>query len=146
MIDVRVKKLKPHAIIPTYANSSAAGIDAYSAEDYVILPGKRMLVSTGIAFALPEGYEMQVRPRSGLALKNGISIVNTPGTLDSDYRGELSIILINHGDADFVVSRGMRVAQLVVHKFEQVKFTEDHNLDSEQTKRGAGGFGSTGLH
>jgi len=143
---VRFKKIKNHAITPQYAHSTDAGMDLYSAEDYVVPSGKHILVSTGIIMALPEGYEGQVRPKSGLALKNGITVLNTPGTLDADYRGELGVILMNHSSIDFIVKRGMKVAQLVLKKFETAELVEDNNLDSIETKRGEGGFGSTGLH
>ena len=108
-----------------------------------IAPGQRGLVGTGLAFAIPEGYEIQVRPRSGLALKKGISIPNTPGTIDSDYRGELKVILINHGEDDFIIDRGDRIAQIVVAPVQRGTLVEVTDLD--ETQRGSGGFGSTGV-
>jgi dUTP pyrophosphatase len=143
-IPVRLKRL-PHGQdlpLPAYATSGAAGMDVVSAEDVVIAPGQRYAVATGIALAIPHGYEVQVRPRSGLALKHGITVPNTPGTIDSDYRGELKVILINHGAQDFAIARGDRVAQLVLAPVVQASWLEVDALDS--TARGEGGFGSTG--
>jgi dUTP pyrophosphatase len=124
--------------------SHSAGMDLYAelAEDLVLSPGARMLVPTGIAIALPDGYEAQIRPRSGLALKYGITMLNSPGTIDADYRGEIGVILINHGDAPFVVSDGERIAQMVVAPVVQSKLVEVDELD--ETTRGSGGFGHTG--
>lgn len=130
--------------LPHYATDGAAGMDVVSAEDVSIAPGARHAVATGLAMAIPHGYEIQVRPRSGLALKHGITVPNTPGTIDSDYRGELKVILINHGDAAFVIHRGDRVAQLVLAPVTQAAWDEVDDLD--ETDRGAGGFGSTGGH
>ena len=130
--------------LPAYESAQAAGMDLLAAveDDLVIAPGERALVPTGLAIALPPGFEAQVRPRSGLALKQGITVVNTPGTIDADYRGEVGVILINHGDASFTVDRGMRIAQMVVMPVTQAVWNEvDALTDSE---RGAGGFGSTG--
>jgi len=145
-IAVQVKRL-PHGEglpLPAYATSGAAGMDVVSAEDVVIAPGARHAVATGLALAIPQGYEIQVRPRSGLALKHGITVPNTPGTIDSDYRGELKVILINHGDAPFAIVRGDRVAQLVLAPVVQAAWDEVEELDA--TTRGEGGFGSTGGH
>jgi dUTP pyrophosphatase len=145
-VSVEVMRL-PHGAglpLPAYATSGAAGMDVVSAEDVTIAPGARHAVSTGLALAIPEGYEIQVRPRSGLALKHGISVPNTPGTIDSDYRGELKVILINLGDEPFVIARGDRVAQLVLAPVVQAAWDEVVELDA--TERGAGGFGSTGGH
>ncbi|MBU6206825.1 MAG: dUTP diphosphatase [Alphaproteobacteria bacterium] len=128
--------------LPQYATQGAAGMDVVSAEDLSLAPGARHAVSTGFALAIPEGYEVQVRPRSGLALKHGISAPNAPGTIDSDYRGELKIILINHGDAPFEVKRGERIAQLVPAPVQRAQLAEVETLD--ETVRGSGGFGSTG--
>jgi dUTP pyrophosphatase len=128
--------------LPAYATTGAAGMDVVAAEDVTIAPGARHAVATGLAMAIPAGYEIQVRPRSGLALKHGITVPNTPGTIDSDYRGELKVILINHGTADFVVRRGDRVAQLVLAPVTQGQWVLVDTLDD--TARGAGGFGSTG--
>ncbi len=145
-IPVQVKRL-PHAEglpLPAYATTGAAGMDVVSAEDVMIAPGARHAVATGLAVAIPEGYEIQVRPRSGLALKHGITVPNTPGTIDSDYRGELKVILINLGHEPFTIARGDRVAQLVLAPVVQAAWDEVADLDA--TERGAGGFGSTGGH
>jgi dUTP pyrophosphatase len=143
-ITIQIKRL-PHGHdlpLPAYATSGAAGMDVVSAEDLIIEPGQRYAVSTGFALAIPEGYEVQVRPRSGLALKHGITCLNTPGTVDSDYRGELKVILANLGDQNFTISRGERIAQLVPAAVEKAGFAEVAELD--ETVRGHGGFGSTG--
>jgi dUTP pyrophosphatase len=143
---VRIMRL-PHGEglpLPAYATSGAAGMDVVSAEDVVIAPGARHPVATGLALAIPEGFEIQVRPRSGLALKHGITVPNTPGTIDSDYRGELKVLLINHGNEPFAIARGDRVAQLVLAPVVQAAWDEVTSLD--ETVRGAGGFGSTGGH
>ncbi|MFY7745537.1 MAG: dUTP diphosphatase [Erythrobacter sp.] len=145
-IKVEVKRL-PHGEglpLPAYATSGAAGMDVVSAEDMTLAPGARHAVATGLAMAIPQGYEIQVRPRSGLALKHGITVPNTPGTIDSDYRGELKVILINLGTEPFVIARGDRVAQLVLAPVVQAAWNEVIDLDA--TERGAGGFGSTGGH
>jgi dUTP pyrophosphatase len=130
--------------LPSYMTRGAAGMDLYAnvTEDTLIKPGDIKLVPTGIKISIPEGYEAQIRPRSGLALKYGISMVNAPGTIDSDYRGEINVILINFGKEDFIVKRGERIAQMVINKVEVVDFTETDALD--ETERGAGGFGHTG--
>ncbi|MEH6701242.1 dUTP diphosphatase [Parasphingorhabdus sp.] len=144
-IEIAVKRLD-HAgdlPLPSYETSGSAGMDVRAAEALTIAPGKRGLAGTGFAFAIPEGYEIQVRPRSGLALKKGISIPNSPGTIDSDYRGELKVILINHGEDDFVIQRGDRIAQIVVAPVQRGNLVETDNLDD--TARGSGGFGSTGI-
>ena len=143
-IPVLVRRL-PHGEgldLPAYATGGAAGMDVVSAEDVTIAPGGRHAVATGLALAIPHGYEIQVRPRSGLALKHGITVPNTPGTIDSDYRGELKVILINHGADDFAVCRGDRVAQLVLAPVTRAGWVEVAELD--ETARGSGGFGSTG--
>ncbi len=144
-IDIAVKRL-PHGEglpLPGYETEGSAGMDVRAAEDMVVHAGKRALVPTGFAFAIPVGYEVQVRPRSGLALKHGISLPNTPGTIDSDYRGEIKVILINHGDEDFAITRGDRIAQIVVAPVQRGALVEVADLDD--TARGAGGFGSTGV-
>jgi dUTP pyrophosphatase len=128
--------------LPDYATDGAAGMDVVAAEDVAIAPGGRHAVATGLALAIPPGYEIQVRPRSGLALRHGVTIPNTPGTIDSDYRGEMKVILINHGDTTFVVQRGDRIAQLVLAPVTRASWLEVDELDV--TTRGAGGFGSTG--
>lgn len=145
-IKVEVKRL-PHSAglpLPAYATQGAAGMDVVSAESVTLAPGARHAVATGLALAIPAGYEVQVRPRSGLALKHGITVPNTPGTIDSDYRGELKVILINHGAEPFVIQRGDRVAQLVLAPVVQAAWDEVAELDA--TERGEGGFGSTGGH
>ncbi len=145
-IAVRVRRL-PHGeglALPAYATPGAAGMDVLAAEDVTLAPGARHAVATGLALAIPEGFEIQVRPRSGLALKHGISVPNTPGTIDSDYRGELKIILMNHSAEPFAIARGDRVAQLVLAPVVQAAWREVADLDD--TARGAGGFGSTGGH
>ena len=128
--------------LPDYATAGAAGMDVVAAEDVEIAPGARHAVATGLAIAIPPGFEIQVRPRSGLALKHGVTVPNTPGTIDSDYRGELKVILINHGHATFVVQRGDRIAQLVLAPVTRASWIEADELDA--TARGEGGFGSTG--
>jgi len=143
-VAVRVKRL-PHGEgleLPAYATDGAAGMDVLAAEDLVLPPGGRHAVATGLALAIPPGYEIQVRPRSGLALKHGISVPNTPGTIDSDYRGELKVIVINLSAAPFEVHRGDRIAQLVLAPVTRAAWEEVAELD--ETERGAGGFGSTG--
>jgi dUTP pyrophosphatase len=128
--------------LPAYASAGAAGLDVVAAETLVLAPGARHAVATGFALAIPEGFEVQVRPRSGLALKHGITCLNTPGTIDSDYRGEVKIILANLGDEPFHVVRGERIAQLVPAPVHKATFDEQAELD--ETGRGGGGFGSTG--
>ena len=145
-VTVQIRRL-PHGeglALPDYATSGAAGMDVLAAEDVTLAPGARHAVATGLALAIPPGYEIQVRPRSGLALKHGISVPNTPGTIDSDYRGELKVILINHGAEAFAIARGDRVAQLVLAPVVRVSWEEAAELD--ETGRGSGGFGSTGGH
>lgn len=145
-IAVRVRRL-PHGeglALPAYATAGAAGMDVLAAEDMTLAPGARHAVATGLALAIPPGYEIQVRPRSGLALRHGISVPNTPGTIDADYRGELKVILINHGADSFAIRRGDRVAQLVLAPVVRAAWEEVETLD--ETGRGAGGFGSTGGH
>ncbi len=152
MNTVRVKVMRlAHAQglpLPAYHSSGAAGMDlrAAVAEDapLELAPGARALIPTGIAIALPEGFEAQVRPRSGLALKHGVTCLNAPGTIDSDYRGEIGVILANLGEAPFVVKRGMRIAQLVIAPVTRACWEEVDDLDA--TARGSGGFGSSGTH
>ena len=129
--------------LPSYATAGAAGMDLASAEDGTLAPMERRLFATGFAIALPEGYEAQVRPRSGLAWRNGITLPNSPATIDSDYRGELKVALVNLGTEPFRIERGMRIAQLVVVPVAQVSFDEQAELPASQ--RGGAGFGSTGL-
>lgn len=143
-VPVAVKRL-PHfegLELPQYATEGAAGMDVLSAEDVTLAPGARHAVATGLAVAIPHGFEIQVRPRSGLALKFGITVPNTPGTIDSDYRGELKVILINHGHHPFEIRRGDRVAQLVLAPVIRASWLKVDELD--ETMRGEGGFGSTG--
>ncbi len=128
--------------LPSYATPGAAGMDVVAAEDLDLAPGQRHAVATGFRVAIPEGYEIQVRPRSGLAFKHGITVPNTPGTIDSDYRGELKVLLINHGDTSFPIRRGERIAQIVPAAVTLATFEEVDELC--ETQRGAGGFGSTG--
>ena len=141
---IPVRRL-PHADglpLPSYETGGAAGMDVVAAESLTIRPGTRHAVATGFAMAIPPGYEVQVRPRSGLALKHGVTCLNTPGTIDSDYRGEVKVILINLGEEDFTIRRGDRIAQIVIAPVTQGAWTEVDDLDA--TSRGAGGFGSTG--
>jgi len=143
---VQIQKL-PHAEgldLPFYATTHAAGADLRAAinEDVVIPAGEHRLIKTGLAMALPDNFEAQIRPRSGLALKHGITVLNSPGTIDADYRGEVGVILINHGKEDFTVSRGERIAQMIIAPFVQANFREVTELT--ETERGTGGFGSSG--
>ncbi len=137
-------QLNPGASSPTYGTSGSAGADvrAHLSSEIHLPPGESALIPTGISMAIPDGYEIQVRPRSGLALKHSVTVLNTPGTIDSDYRGEIKVILINHGKTPFVVEPNMRVAQLVVAKVTQAEFTHTEALAT--TARGSGGFGHTG--
>ena len=144
-IRIAVQRL-PHGEdlpLPAYATYGAAGMDIVAAEALVLAPGARHAVATGFAMAIPEGYEVQVRPRSGLALKHGVTCLNTPGTIDSDYRGEVKVILANLGDTPFPIARGDRIAQLVPAPVQRAALEEVAALD--ETVRGAGGFGSTGI-
>jgi dUTP pyrophosphatase len=143
-ITIRIRRL-PHGEglpLPAYATAGAAGMDVVAAEDVTLAPGARHAVATGFAVAIPPGYEIQVRPRSGLALKNGVTCLNTPGTIDEDYRGEVKVILANLGAEPFDVRRGERIAQLVPAPVQRARFDEVAELDD--TARGSGGFGSTG--
>lgn len=147
MINIQIKQLENASglDIPFYATEHSAGMDLQAAidEDVVLGTGKRALIKCGISIALPDGFEAQIRPRSGLAFKNGVTVLNAPGTIDADYRGEIGVILINHGEEDFTVSRGMRIAQMIIAPYTKAKFQEVSELS--QTARGDGGFGSTGL-
>jgi dUTP pyrophosphatase len=142
MMQLKVKRLNPAAILPAYARAGDAGLDLFAVKAIAIAPGASALVPTGIAIELPPGTEGQVRPRSGLALKHSITVLNTPGTVDEGYRGEVGVILINHGQAVFAVEAGMKIAQLVVSPRIQVDVQETAELSG--TQRGSGGFGSTG--
>ncbi len=148
-VTVPVNRL-PHGAdlpLPGYATADSAGLDLLAAvdADITLPPGKRALIPTGLVIALPAGYEAQVRPRSGLALKHGVTVLNSPGTVDADYRGEVKVILANLGDEDFVIARGMRIAQMVVAPVTQLAWSEvTSETDLPSSERGAGGFGSTG--
>lgn len=145
-VSVQIQRLAHGADLPlpAYQSADAAGFDLSAAveTDLVLAPGAVALVPTGLAMAIPRGFEGQVRPRSGLAAKNGVTVLNTPGTIDADYRGEVKVILINHGSAAFTVTRGMRIAQMIVTPVLQAALVEVGSLD--ETDRGSGGFGSTG--
>ena len=143
-VPLRIKRLSPHAVLPRYQSEHAAGMDLHAAvaESITIEPGEIVMVPCGLAMAVPVGYEAQIRPRSGLASRHGISIANAPGTIDSDYRGELMVSLINHGRSSFTVEPKMRIAQLIVAPVVHCVVEEAEELD--ETIRGAGGFGSTG--
>lgn len=140
---IQIKKLHQDAYIPKYQTSGAAGFDIHSIENVTIPSGESKLIKTGLGMAIENGYELQIRPRSGLALKNGITVLNTPGTIDSDYRGEIMVLLINHSKQDFIITKGDRIAQGVVSKVYQADFVEVSELDD--TQRGSGGFGSSGI-
>lgn len=144
MLNVKVIN-KGHQPLPAYATSQSAGMDlrANIDESIVLHPMERRLVPTGLHIALPQGFEAQIRPRSGLALKHGITVLNTPGTIDADYRGELMVLLINFSDTDYVINDGERIAQMVVARHEQIEFQLVDELDD--TERGAGGYGHTGV-
>lgn len=147
MLKVQVKRL-PHSKglpLPKYMSAHAAGMDLIAAveEEIIISAGAWKLIPTGITIALPEGYEAQVRPRSGLALKQGVSVLNTPGTVDADYRGEVGVILMNHSKENLIVKRGDRIAQMIINKIERIEFEEVEEIS--ETERSSGGFGSTGV-
>ena len=139
---LRFRRIHSDAVLPSYAHPSDAGMDVRSVEALTLAPGKRALVHTGLVMLLPPLYEAQVRPRSGLALKNGVTVLNTPGTIDSGYRGEVGVILVNLGDADFEVKKGDKIAQLVIAPVTQPEIVETAEVD--ETDRGAGGFGHSG--
>jgi dUTP pyrophosphatase len=145
-VEIAVTRLPHNADLPlpAYETAQSAGMDLAAAikEPITLAPGSRVMVPTGLAIALPDGYEAQVRPRSGLAVRNGVTVLNTPGTIDADYRGEVKVILINLGDETFEIERGMRIAQMVVSPVTQAAFSEAAELP--ETARGTGGFGSTG--
>ena len=144
MVKILVKKLDSRVKLPSYKTIGSSGIDLMALTDkpITILPKKSYLVPTGISVAMPKNYEIQIRPRSGLAAKNNISVLNTPGTIDSDYRGEIKIILFNHGSDEFLINNGDRIAQIVLMPVHKIDFEEVDNLPD--TVRGEGGFGSTG--
>ena len=141
-MNLSFKRIHPDAVLPSYAHPGDAGMDVRSVEDLVIPAGGRVLVHTGLVAVIPDGYELQVRSRSGLALKSGVAVLNSPGTVDAGYRGEIGVILANFGDGGFVVKKGDRVAQLVAAPVTVAEIFETDSVDA--TDRGAGGFGSTG--
>lgn len=143
MIELKIKRINEEARMPEYAHEGDAGLDLFSVDDLIILPGESKLVKTGIQIELPKETEAQIRPRSGLALKNQITVLNTPGTIDEGYRGEIGVILINHGKQEFHVEKGMKIAQMVVKPVFRVNVKEIEELTD--TSRGEGGFGSTGV-
>ena len=140
---VKFRRIDPSAELPTYAHPGDAGMDIRSIEELTIEPGARALVHTGLVMVLPPGYEAQVRPRSGLALKNGVTVLNTPGTIDEGYRGEIGVILANFGSEPFKVEKGAKIAQMVIAPCARAEFVETDEVDD--TVRGTGGFGSSGL-
>ena len=144
MTEILIKRIKASAVIPKYESLGASGLDLSACidEKIILKPGEKQLVSTGISLSIPREFEIQIRPRSGLAAKKNISVLNTPGTIDSDYRGELKVILINLGKEAFIVEKGLRIAQMVLSPIVQAKLKEVEDLN--KTERGLGGFGSTG--
>ena len=140
-VNVKVINKSEHDL-PKYETHASAGCDVRSTLNVALLPGQRLAVGTGLFVEIPKGYEIQVRPRSGLAYKQGLTVLNSPGTIDSDYRGEIGVILINHGSAPVKLDKGERIGQLVLNKVEQIEWEE--NLELQETERGEGGFGSTG--
>ena len=145
MTEILIKKLSKEVNLPKYETNGSSGLDlaAFIDKNIEIRPGKSEIIPTGLAVAIPKNFEIQIRPRTGLAAKNQISVLNTPGTIDSDYRGEIKVILINHSDKNFTVVKGLRIAQMVLCPVVKAKFKEVDSL--EDTKRGSGGFGSTGV-
>lgn len=145
MQKILIKKLHSDVNLPAYETSGSSGMDlqAYISEEIILKPGERKLIPTGLSIAIPENLEIQIRPRSGLAYKKGISVVNTPGTIDSDYRGEIKVLLINLGKEDFIIKKNERIAQMVVCPITKVVLSETNDLPD--TVRGEGGFGSTGV-
>jgi len=140
---IKIKKIHADAVIPKYAHEGDAGFDLYSIESYILKPMERRGFPTGLKAEIPIGYEMQIRPKSGLALNEGITVLNTPGTIDPGYRGEIGVILINHSKDSYIIKKNEKIAQGVIKKFEKAVFEEVEELS--ETKRGEGGFGSTGL-
>ncbi len=145
MTEILIKRLSKEVPIPKYETDGSSGLDlsAYTDKNIEIKPGESKIIPTGLAVAIPKNFEVQIRPRSGLAAKNQISVLNTPGTIDSDYRGELKVILINLGEKSFIIEKGLRIAQMVLCPVVKAKLKEVESL--EDTKRGSGGFGSTGV-
>ena len=144
MVNIKIKKLHSEAITPKYAHQGDAGMDIYSVEELIIPSKERGLVKTGLSFEIPEGYEIQVRPKSGLALNHGLTILNTPGTIDSGYRGEICVIIFNSSAKDYQVKKSEKIAQIVLKKVESMDIEEVNELSD--SSRGQGGFGSTGGH
>ena len=144
IVEVETKKISPDAKDLSYAHEGDSGVDLYSTIDIVLKPMQIAMVPTGLQIAIPQGYEAQIRPKSGLAANSGITVLNTPGTIDAGYRGEVKVILINLGNAEYRVEKGKKIAQLVFAKVEHARFAYVEELD--KTSRGSGGFGSTGLH
>lgn len=142
-LTLKIKKLTENAILPKYAHPGDAGLDLCASEHVEVEPGRTALVKTGLSIELPEGTEAQVRPRSGLALKHQVTVLNSPGTIDEQYRGEVCVILINHGKEKFVIENGMKIAQMVIKPVLTVRVEEAEELS--ETRRGTGGFGSTGM-
>ena len=140
---MRIKRVHEKSILPRYSHPGDAGMDLFSVEDKVIKPGERTIVGTGLQVEVPEGFELQLRPRSGLAIKKGITLVNTPGTVDAGYRGEIGLIMINHSKEDFEIKQGDRIAQAVLTRFETAEMEETQELSD--SSRGVSGFGSTGV-
>lgn len=140
---LKIKKLKSNAVTPCYATPGSAGMDLRSSHDAIIKPGESVMIATGLAIALENGFEAQIRPRSGLAAKHQITVLNTPGTIDSDYRGEIKVILVNHSKVDFEIKEGDRIAQMIIAKYELPNIYEVSDLG--KTDRGNKGFGSTGV-
>ena len=145
MTKILIKRLSKEVALPRYETNGSSGMDleAYINTEITIMPGKTAIISTGLAISIPKGFEVQIRPRSGLAAKQKVSVLNTPGTIDADYRGEIGVILINHGTENFVIARGMRIAQLIIAPVVSALWDEVESLD--QTARGSGGSGSTGV-
>ena len=142
-LEVSVQKLCDEAVIPQYAHEGDAGVDLYSRIDHELKPGERFLIPTGLKMAIPHGYEGQVRPKSGLALKSGITVLNTPGTVDAPYRGEVGVIVINHDKNSYQIRKGEKIAQMIFNEIKYANFKIVDSLDS--TSRGEGGYGSTGM-
>ena len=144
MVFINIVKIKDNEIVPSYAHDGDAGMDLFSTEEYLLKPMQRELISTGLKVEIPKGYELQIRPKSGLALKKGLSIPNSPGTIDAGYRGELGVIVINYGNEDIEINSGDKIAQAVLNKIEIAEIEEVKELT--ETSRGEGGFGSTGIN
>ena len=142
MVDIKIEKIFPDAILPSYSHPGDVGMDLFSYETYILKPGERRLFKTGLKVEILEGYEMQIRPRSGLALNHGVTVLNTPGTIDAGYRGEVGVILINHGEEVYSIGKGDKIAQAVISSVERAVLEEVEKL--EESSRGEGGFGSTG--